>query len=76
MPGLDGLAATMRIRALERDFGVSMPCRIVALTANASQDDEAAARAAGLDGFIAKPYALETLRDLIAEVAPEIAKAS
>jgi PAS domain S-box-containing protein len=76
MPGLDGLAATMRIRALERELGASMPCRIVALTANASQDDEAAARAAGLDGFIAKPYALETLRDLIAEVAPEIAKAS
>jgi CheY-like chemotaxis protein len=48
----------------------------VALTANASDDDEAAARTAGLDGFIAKPFALETLQDLVAEVAPGIAKAS
>ena len=54
----------------------SPPCRIVALTANASDDDEAAARAAGLDGFIAKPFALKTLRDLVGEVAPGIAKAS
>ena len=76
MPGLDGLGATRRIRALEREVGASPPCRIVALTANASDDDEAAARAAGLDGFIAKPFALETLRDLVAEVAPGIAKAS
>ncbi|HKH96873.1 MAG TPA: ATP-binding protein, partial [Beijerinckiaceae bacterium] len=76
MPGLDGLGATRRIRALERELGVCPPCRIVALTANASDDDEAAARAAGLDGFIAKPFALETLRDLVAEVAPGIPKAS
>jgi CheY-like chemotaxis protein len=75
MPGLDGLAATTRIRALERELGAAPPCRIVALTANTSHEDEAAARAAGLDGFIAKPFALETLRALIAEVAPEIAKA-
>jgi signal transduction histidine kinase/DNA-binding response OmpR family regulator len=76
MPGLDGLAATARIRALEQEVGASPPCRIVALTANASHDDERAALSAGLDGFIAKPFALETLRDLIAEVAPEVAKAS
>ena len=76
MPGLDGLGATRRIRALEREVGASPPCRIVALTANASDDDEAAAHAAGLDGFIAKPFALETLQDLVAEVAPGIAKAS
>lgn len=42
--------------------------RIVVLTANALPADEAAARAAGADAFIAKPYQpsalLATLRDL------------
>ena len=58
MPGLDGLEAARRIRRLEAALG-RPPCRIVALTADA-RTDEAAARAAGLEGVLAKPldYAL------------------
>jgi two-component system, sensor histidine kinase len=51
MPGLDGLAATRALRALPQ--GSSLP--ILALTANAFADDREACRAAGMDGFIAKP---------------------
>jgi two-component system, sensor histidine kinase and response regulator len=51
MPGLDGLAATRALRALPH--GAGLP--ILALTANAFADDREACRAAGMDGFIAKP---------------------
>src|SRR3954468_23490620 len=65
MPGLDGHEATRRIRALERALGVGAPTRIMALTANALKENEAAARAAGLDGFLAKPFSFESLTALL-----------
>jgi CheY-like chemotaxis protein len=69
MPGLDGCEVTRRIRARERSLGRPNPTRIVALTANALKEDEAAARAAGLDGFLAKPFSFESLTALLAEPA-------
>lgn len=64
MPDLDGLAATRSIRALE----AARPgprLRIVALTADRLREDEAA-RAAGLDEVLAKPFALGDLARLLA----------
>jgi CheY-like chemotaxis protein len=52
MPSMDGLEATERIRAYPPGHGAP---RIVALTANATVDDQAAGRRAGMDGFLAKP---------------------
>jgi signal transduction histidine kinase/CheY-like chemotaxis protein len=52
MPVMDGLAATERIRSEPPAGG---PPRIVALTANATVDDQAAGRRAGMDDFLAKP---------------------
>lgn len=52
MPVLDGLAATEEIRSSPPPSG---PPRIVALTANATVDDQAAGRRAGMDDFLAKP---------------------
>lgn len=49
MPKLDGKEATRAIRALEADSGTSVP--IVALTAHAMDDEEAAIMAAGLNHF-------------------------
>lgn len=60
MPGLDGLAATRQIRSAEKREGVE-PVRIVALTANVSEDDQAAALAAGMDDFLAKPIDLAAM---------------
>ena len=61
MPGLDGLGAVRRIRAMEEGRG-RLP--VVALTANARPEDEAAARAAGFDGFLPKPLDLAALPGL------------
>jgi CheY-like chemotaxis protein len=52
MPVLDGLAATEQIRSSPPHHGLP---RIVALTANATVDDRAAGRRAGMDDFLAKP---------------------
>lgn len=49
MPEMDGLAASRAIRARGR----TLP--IIAFTANAFEDDKAACRAAGMNGFVAKP---------------------
>ena len=51
MPVLNGLDATRVIRAMPR--GAKVP--IVALTANVQPSDQAAARAVGMDGHLAKP---------------------
>jgi PAS domain S-box-containing protein len=55
MPVMDGLEATARLRAA----GYSAP--IVALTANASKQDEQKCRAAGCNGFVPKPIDREAL---------------
>jgi PAS domain S-box-containing protein len=60
MPGIDGLQATRRIRALEaEDEGPRTP--IIALTANASAEDREICLAAGMDGFLVKPLGRDRL---------------
>ncbi len=56
MPKLDGLAATRRLRAAGKTT------HILALTAGASTEDEAECLRAGMNGFLAKPIRLESLR--------------
>jgi PAS domain S-box-containing protein len=58
MPGMDGLEATRRIRALGGARG-SVP--IVALTAQVFTEQIEACRQAGMDTHVAKPFTLETL---------------
>jgi PAS domain S-box-containing protein len=58
MPGCDGFEATRAIRAEGIGPGV-LP--IIALTANAFPEDITAARAAGMQGHLAKPIALAHL---------------
>ena len=64
MPVMDGFEATAAIRGLPNARGLKLP--IVALTANAMQGDEQACRDAGMDGFLAKPYALMALHATLA----------
>ena len=67
MPGMDGIEATRRIRAIEagaeRD---SQSTPILALTANASAEDRDACLAAGMDGFLVKPLDRERLAAALA----------
>jgi signal transduction histidine kinase/DNA-binding response OmpR family regulator len=63
MPELDGMEATRRIRAAEAAMGLPRT-RIVALTANAFDEDREACLAAGMDDFLVKPLD----RDRLAEV--------
>jgi CheY-like chemotaxis protein len=53
MPGMDGIAATEHIRALP---GPASAVPVVALTGAAAEDERARALAAGMDGFLAKPF--------------------
>ncbi|WP_374632239.1 PAS domain-containing protein [Ferrovibrio sp.] len=53
MPGMDGLEATRRIRALGGRLA-SLP--IIAMTANIQPEDVAACRAAGMDDHVGKPF--------------------
>ena len=55
MPVMDGYTATQRIRDFENQRG-SRRLPIIALTANASEHDEAKTRSVGMDAHIAKPY--------------------
>jgi signal transduction histidine kinase/CheY-like chemotaxis protein len=67
MPRLDGLEATRRLRARDaraRD-GTRLP--IVALTANAFDEDRERAFAAGMDDFLAKPLRLAELHEALAQ---------
>ena len=64
MPVLDGLAAARAIRARETAGGARR-LRLMALTANAFAADREACEAAGMDGFLAKPISLDTLRAVL-----------
>jgi PAS domain S-box-containing protein len=65
MPGMDGLEASRRIRAIEAEHdGAHTP--IIALTANVSVEDRDACLAAGMDGFLFKPLDRERLAAVLA----------
>jgi signal transduction histidine kinase/DNA-binding response OmpR family regulator len=63
MPELDGLAATRRIRELG---GTAATIPIIALTANASQEDRRICLEAGMNDFMAKPI---DANDLIQKIS-------
>jgi len=63
MPEMDGLEATRAIRALPRF--ASLP--IIAMTANAFDEDRAACVAAGMNDFLAKPIDAEQVLAILAK---------
>jgi signal transduction histidine kinase/ActR/RegA family two-component response regulator len=71
MPVMDGFTATELLRQREAASG-GRRTPVIALTANALAGDEARCRAAGMDGYIAKPYTLAQLR---AALSPWLAAA-
>jgi signal transduction histidine kinase/CheY-like chemotaxis protein len=69
MPVMDGLQAAREIRALGAGW-TRTP--IFALTAAASQEDQTAARAAGLNEFLTKPFMPEDLEAALARAASRL----
>jgi len=67
MPVMDGLEAARAIRRVESG-GRRVP--IIALTANASTADRERCLTAGMDGFIAKPFKIGTIRDEVERWLP------
>jgi two-component system cell cycle response regulator DivK len=67
LPGMDGLAATAQLKS--DDATRSIP--VIALTALAMKGDEARIRAAGCDGYIAKPM---RYKDFLATVTAQLGR--
>lgn len=66
MPRMDGYKATQAIRHLPDKDKACIP--IVAMTANAFEEDKRNAVAAGMNGHIAKPIQIDKLLSMLAEV--------
>jgi CheY-like chemotaxis protein/nitrogen-specific signal transduction histidine kinase len=63
LPGVDGIEATRRIRALPKPAG---GIAIVGMSGRVKPADEAAGRAAGMDAYLAKPLSPRMLSELLA----------
>ncbi len=64
MPVMDGYAATQEIRKREARLGLPrLP--VLALTANAFDEDAVRSREAGMDAHLAKPYTRDQLREML-----------
>ena len=65
LPGMDGLEATARLKREEATRSIP----VIALTALAMKGDEERIRAAGCDGYIAKPLAY---RDFLTVISAQL----
>ena len=65
LPGMDGLEATAQLKG----DAATRAIPVIALTALAMKGDEERIRAAGCDGYIAKPM---RYKDLLATVAAQL----
>ena len=66
MPVMDGCEATRRIRALDNPLTASVP--ILAMNANAFDEDRREAEKAGMDGFLSKPINIREVLETIERV--------
>jgi two-component system, sensor histidine kinase len=67
LPGIDGLEATRRIRALT-DPASRTP--VVGISGRGGAGDEEAARAAGMNSYLRKPVSPSALSEVVAAVLP------
>lgn len=70
LPGMDGLAAAALLKGDPATAGIP----IIALTAMAMKEDREKARAAGCDGYIAKPLRYQELYAAIDALLPSTAE--
>ncbi len=68
MPDLDGLETTREIRAREQRLGLRPQLPILALTANARQENHDECLACGMNGHLAKPFDRQDMEEAIAKI--------
>jgi CheY-like chemotaxis protein len=68
LPGIDGLEAARRVRALS---GAAGQTPIIGISGRSEAGDEAAARAAGMNGYLRKPLSPNALSDALSAVLPK-----
>jgi CheY-like chemotaxis protein len=64
MPEMDGIEATKYIRKQELELQTS-PIAIIAMTANATEDDQNVCRDAGMSDYISKPIQIDKLKNIL-----------
>ena len=69
MPVMDGYTATRKIRELERSDAKTVP--IIAMTANAFQEDAEKCIAVGMNAHLAKPLDIEKMKKTIKSILSE-----
>ena len=69
MPEMDGLEASKVIRAMDREDAKTVP--IIALTANAFDEDVQRSMQAGLNAHLSKPVEPDTLYEILESLIPE-----
>jgi two-component system, sensor histidine kinase and response regulator len=72
MPVMDGVEGTEKIRTREKQSGQHLP--IVAMTANAFEEDRQRCERAGMDGYVAKPLNSKTIAAEIDRVMAALAR--
>lgn len=74
MPGMDGFAATEKIRKL--DFDLRRKCFIVATTAHAMNGYREKCIEGGMDEYLPKPISMESLHQILSQNFPKVKKDS
>ncbi|MGB0745218.1 MAG: ATP-binding protein, partial [Opitutales bacterium] len=64
MPGMDGYQTTAEIRKFEKEHEIDAQY-IVAMTAHAMKGDEERCLSVGMDNYIAKPFRVERLKEVL-----------
>ncbi len=72
MPVMDGLEATRRLREREAAHGARR-VPVIAMTANARQEDRELCLAAGMDDYLAKPISIAEVLDRVRAIAADAA---
>lgn len=69
MPNMDGYKATRIIRRMQDSYRRNIP--IIAMTANAFEEDKKIALDAGMNGHLAKPIRIDELMSALTEILSE-----
>lgn len=77
MPVMDGYEATRQIREIESQRPPpARPCQIIAMTANALQEERQRSLQAGMNAHLSKPFNTSELASLLANAASSLTPAS